>query len=1129
LSNRRKRSAHDNENWGLHVVVTDGKILSDVQYETDRAKFLGRGQTLEKSIALQDGSKLSNTSGATLDPILSLRIKVRVPPNGKTQVAFTTGIATSREQALEYADRYHDIHSFDRESKLAWTKSQVDMRHLNIDSEHAYLYQRLAERILYSEPSLRPPAHLRAADTNVQSSLWPSGISGDLPIVVVRIRNPRDIAVVRQLLRCHEYLRLKGLVYDFVILNERGGSYLQNLQDELLQQIRTTGSQGWLNKAGGVYVLRTDITPEKDIAHIRSVARISISADEPIKEQINRIVIEENYPALLVVKSEKKFDMSTAPKSPTDLEHFNGLGGFSQNGKEYIISLKSGQWTPAPWINVIGNRLGFGFQVSESGSGFTWSINSQSNRLTPWSNDPVCDPPGEIIYLRDEETGEIWNPTPLPIRSEAQYTIKHGQGFTTFDHALHGIHHSLTQFVPVNDPVKISLLKLENQSNRKRRISITSYTEWVLGSQREKTSPFLVCDVDDKSEAIFARNPHDNEFSNRIAFADISSVNRSFTCSRKEFLGRNGSYSMPAALKRKGLSKKQGTGQDPCAVLQTTIELAAGEEFEMLVLLGQTESIESARELTLRYRDLATAKKALNTVKENWERLLTGIQIKTPDSAMNVLMNQWLLYQSLSCRYWSRTAFYQSGGAYGFRDQLQDCMAFVYSAPEIAKEHILRASSRQFKEGDVQHWWHVPTGRGVRTRMVDDLLWLPFVMSFYIKVTGDYSILNEKTHFLEAPLLKTEEEDSYSLPNISNETATLFEHCLLAINYSLSLGVNGLPLIGTGDWNDGMNRVGSQGKGESIWLGWFLYKVLAEFLPYCQQPEQKENKEMYESHMKKLKAALELNAWDGDWYKRAFYDDGSPLGSSSNEECRIDSIAQTWAVLSNAGDQNRAKRAMDKVSEFLIRKEEQLILLFTPPFDKSPQDPGYIKGYVPGVRENGGQYTHAAVWVVMAYGELGDGNKAYEAFKMLNPILHSNNEEAALKYKTEPYVLAGDVYAGNTFDGRGGWSWYTGSASWYYRAGLESVLGFNLRENKLKIKPCIPNHWNGYEIIYSYLSSKYTIQVKNPQNLSTENIRIELDGTMIKGTEVELVDDGKSHLIVATMFTNQPEVPAHPL
>jgi cyclic beta-1,2-glucan synthetase len=1131
LAKRRKRSAHEIENWSLHVVVTDGRVTSNIQYETDRNNFIGRGRSISTAVALRINGNLSNETGAAIDPILSLRIQVELPEYGKIQVAFTTGLTQSKEKALELADRYHDIHAFDRETKRAWTQAQVDLRHLNIDSQSAYLYQRLAERILYSEPSLRPPTHQRVANTNQQASLWPSGIGGDLPIVVVRIDDQKDIPVIRKLLRCHEYLRSKGLIYDFVIINEHDSNYFQDVHDDLQQQIRSTGGQGWLNKNGGIFVLRKNITPARDLAHIQAVARVSLMASEPLEEQINRRPTEEKYPLLASFKFSSKHAVKIAGKkargneSPLkmDLDFFNGYGGFTRDGREYVMILKRDHWTPAPWINVIGNKKGFGFQISEAGAGFTWNANSQANRLTPWSNDPISDPPGEIVYLRDDETGEVWTPTPLPIRSDEPYIIRHGQGYTVFEHTSHEFEHTLTMFVPVDDTVKISLLKIKNISNRKRKVSVTSYTEWVLGTRREKTAAYLICDIDADSGVIFAKNPHDNEFASKVAFVNISTSDITFTCSRKEFIGRNGNYADPIALKRTGLSKKQGTGQDPCAVLQSSIEIAAGDVFEISILLGQTESKEFARELIQRYENMSKVKKAYTEAIKYWDDLITTVQIKTPEPSLNILMNRWLLYQTLSCRYWARTAFYQSGGAYGFRDQLQDCMAFVYSDPKLAREQIIRASERQFKEGDVQHWWHPPTGRGIRTTMSDDLLWLPLVVSFYIQTTGDKSILNEKTHFIQAPVLNPGQEDSYTQPDISPESATVREHCIRALNRSLPLGQHGLPLIGTGDWNDGMNRIGVQGQGESVWLGWFLYKVLNDFMPHVSEEEQ----HRYRSHMEQLKTSLEFHGWDGEWYRRAYFDDGTPVGSHLSDECKIDSISQSWAVISKAGEENRIQQAMQNVEKYLVKRDTKLILLLTPPFDKGAKDPGYIKGYIPGVRENGGQYTHAAIWVIMAFAELGQGHKAMEFYNLINPILHSQAQADTLEYKIEPYVLAGDVYGEAPYVGRGGWSWYTGSSSWYYRAALESILGFQLRGDKLKLNPCIPETWRGFEIKYRYQDTQYTIDVRNPSGCQKGAVMIEHDGTTSHEAEISLVNDKREHHIVVTLLDkllNPPQI-----
>jgi len=598
----------------------------------------------------------------------------------------------------------------------------------------------------------------------------------------------------------------------------------------------------------------------------------------------------------------------------------------------------------------------------------------------------------------------------------------------------------------------------------------------------------------------------------------MSESERTFTCDRKEFLGRNRTYASPYALGRVRLSGRAGAGLDPCAAMQAVIELAPGEEREVVILLGEGASVDEVRSVGAKYKKVEAAKKAIEEVRSYWDELLGTIQVKTPEPAMDLVLNRWLVYQTLSCRVWARSAFYQSGGAYGFRDQLQDVCAMVYTKPEIARQQILRAASRQFKEGDVQHWWHPPTGRGVRTRCSDDLLWLPYVTSFYIKKTGDESVLEESVSFLEAAPLSEDESEAYTQPEVSKESASLYEHCTRAIDRSLAVGDHGLPLMGAGDWNDGMNRVGSGGKGESIWLGWFLHNVLTEFAPFCDTRKEKRRGNKYRSRTEKLKQALEESGWDGDWYRRAYFDDGSPLGSAQNEECRIDSIAQSWGVISGAADQQRATRAMTAVEEYLIRRGDALVILFTPPFDKSPRDPGYIKGYVPGVRENGGQYTHAALWTLMAYAKLGDGDRAGELFALLNPINHSSTRAGLHKYRVEPYVAAADIYAVWPHTGRGGWTWYTGSASWMYRAGLESILGFKLTGNRLNIDPCIPRGWREYEIVYKRGSSTYHLLVENPHGLNRGVAKIELDaGEPLAGRDLELVDDGKEHYVRITL------------
>jgi cyclic beta-1,2-glucan synthetase len=1115
LATRRRRARSEAEVWGFHVLVTEGHMPGPVQYETDRARFLGRGHSARDPLVIHENRPLSNTVGAVLDPIFSLRRTVQVGPGETLRLTFATGVAESRDEALRLADKYHDPHIFTRESDLAWTKSQVQLRHLNIDAAQANTYQRLAGRVIYSDPSLRPRGHALAANAKAQSGLWAYGISGDLPIILTRISDEKDLAMVRELLHAHEYLRLKGLTIDFVILNERAPSYLQTLQEELQRQIRISGSQALLDKPGGIFVRRSDIMPPEDVALLKAVARVVLNAEKgTLREQLRRRPVANEWPEAFEATASRTPYPAASPSLPS-LNFFNGLGGFTEGGNQYVVVLKDGQWTPAPWINVIANENDFGFIVSETGSGYTWSANSRENRLTPWSNDAVSDPVGEALYLRDEETGEYWTPTPLPMRSNDAYLIRHGQGYSQFEHESHGLSHTLRMFVPLQGEVKISQLRVKNTGDRSRKLSLTSFVEWVLGAQRSAAAPHVVTELDPETGALLARNFYNNEFASRVAFADISAPERTVTGDRSEFLGRNGAADRPAALGRVELSGTVGAGLDPCAALQTKFELAPGEERTFVILLGQAANVAEARALAIRYRDVATVDRAFGEVLAYWEETLGTIEIRTPDEAMNTLVNRWLPYQVLACRVWARSAFYQSGGAFGFRDQLQDVMALVYSRPEIARAQILRAAARQFRQGDVQHWWHPPTGRGVRTRFSDDLIWLPYVTSFYVSVTGDASVWDEEVPFLEAPELELGHDDDYRQPEVTAERATVREHSARALDRSLKTGSHGLPLMGSGDWNDGMNLVGNQGQGESVWVGWFLSQALRQFLPHCEGWDDA-RAETYRQHIGQLKLALEDQAWDGEWYRRAYFDDGTPLGSALGRECRIDAIAQSWAVLSGVGDPVRAQRAMASVDEQLVHRGDGLVKLFTPPFDQdSSVDPGYIKGYLPGVRENGGQYTHAAIWTLMAFAELGDVDRAEELFSLLNPINHTLNRAGLHKYKAEPYVIAADVYGLWPHVGRGGWTWYTGSASWMYRAAIETLLGFELRGDRLKLRPRIPRSWREFELTYRRGDTSYRVLVSQRADLGALELEavVELDGERLPTGEIPLVADGKAHFV----------------
>ena len=1116
LATRRSRSPEDQPIWAAHVVAVEGERVGGMQYETDRGRFLGRGRGIRAAVSVVDGRPLSNTAGSVLDPIFSLRVRTRIAPGSTVRVTFSTVVAASRDAVLDLADKFHDPAIFDRVVTLARTEAQVELRHLGVDADEAHLFQRLANRILYADPSLRPPSEARHRATGGARALWPHSISGDLPIVLVRIDDASDQQIVRQLLRAHEYWRLKQLAVDLVLVNEQGTSYAGDLQTALESLVRTSQSKLGFDVQpahGRVFILRGDRLSPEDRLVLQTAARaVLLSRHGTLDEQVARVErSEEPSPPVALRPAARR----PSPELPArlDLECWNGLGGFAADGREYVTVLGEGQWTPAPWINVVANPR-FGFQVSESGSGYTWSVNSRENQLTAWSNDPVSDPPGETFYVRDEESGELWSPTALPIREEAgRYIARHGQGYSRFEHTSRGVALELLQLVPADDPIKVSQLVIENRSSRRRRISVTAYVEWVLGVSRSASASHVITERDPQSGALLARNPWNTEFAGRVAFLDLGGAQSAWTCDRTEFLGRNGGVERPLALSPDHeLSGRVGAGIDPCGALQTTLELRPGARATVVCLLGEGASAEEAAALVAAYRK-ANPDALLQEITTRWDDVLGTVQVETPDRPMDLLLNRWLLYQTLGCRVYARAAFYQAGGAFGFRDQLQDVMALVVSKPALAREHLLRASSRQFVEGDVQHWWHPPSGRGTRTRISDDLLWLPYAAAHYLEVTHDEALLDESVPFLEGPLLAPDQDESYFEPAVAEESATFFEHCARALDRSLAVGSHGLPLMGTGDWNDGMNRVGREGKGESVWLGWFLHATLSKFAGIALRRGEPKRAEVWRLHAIALARALESAGWDGDWYRRAYFDDGTPLGSVSNQECRIDSIAQSWAVISGAGDRGRAVRAMAAVEEYLVHRGDGLILLFTPPFDQSPYQPGYIKGYLPGVRENGGQYSHAAVWCVIAFAALGDGDKAGELFAILNPINHTSTRAGVHRYKVEPYVAAADVYAGAPHVGRGGWTWYTGSAGWMYRAGLESILGFCFRAGRLVLDPCIPRAWPGFQIRFRYHSARYEIRVENPKGVMRGVAHVELDGRPIGGAAITLSDDGATHQV----------------
>lgn len=1114
LCTRRPRAFTEHTPWMFHLLTVHEGESSKVSYETDRARFIGRGNTLVAPGAMAAAGDLAGGQGAVLDPMVAIRHRITLDSDASVTLDMVIGMADSREACLELVEKYHDRRLADRVFDLAWTHSQVVLRQLNADEADAQRYVRLANSVLYAHALLRADPGVLIRNRRGQSGLWAYAISGDLPIVLLRIKDPANIDLVRQLVQAHAYWRLKGLAVDLVIWNEDSAGYRQLLQDQILGLIAVGVDAHVLDRPGGIFVRHADQIAEEDRILLQAVARAIISDSRgELAEQLDRRILSIGGAltpirwAMAPVSSGVK-----APPMPmrSDLILCNGTGGFTPDGREYVITLAPGQTTPAPWVNVLANPY-FGSVISESGQAYTWGENAHEFRLTPWRNDPVTDTGGEAFYLRDEETGEFWSPTPLP-SGIGSYTTRHGFGYSVFEHNAGGIRSELTVYVALDASVKFSVLKVRNESGAQRKLSATGYVEWVLGDLRPKTAMHVHSEAALINGAICARNPYNTEFPERVAFFAVDDSVYSFSCDRTEFIGRNGTLQTPAAMRRVRLSGKVGAGLDPCAAIRIPFQLADGQEREIVFKLGLGRDGDDVNVLMQRFRGMHAARAALEEVWQYWQTTLGAVQVATPDPAVDVLANGWLLYQTIACRLWGRSGYYQSGGAFGFRDQLQDVMALVHAEPQRMREHLLLCAARQFVEGDVQHWWHPPTGRGVRTHCSDDYLWLPLAICRYVLASGDDAVLEEQAGFLEGRPVHAGEDSYYDLPGHAVETASLYQHGVRAILHGLRFGEHGLPLIGSGDWNDGMNLVGLQGKGESVWLAFFLCEVLQQFGELAQRHNDPGFAERCQSERAQLCRNIDQHGWDGAWYRRAYFDDGTPLGSAGNPECQIDSIAQSWSVLSGAGAPERVRLAMDSLYQRLVRREDALIQLLDPPFDSSTLNPGYIRGYVPGVRENGGQYTHGAIWAAMAFARMGDSARAWELLGMINPVNHGKSAEAIATYKVEPYVIAADVYGVAPHTGRGGWSWYTGSAGWMYRLILESLLGLRREGDTLRFEPCLPADWPGVSLRYRYGEAFYAIVFSQAFG-DGDGQGVTLDGAELPDSVIRLVDDHQEHRV----------------
>ena len=1109
LCTRRARSRDEKPPWMFHLMKLNRGKSTSTSYETDRNKFTGRGHNIQNPAGVKANKNLSGSQGSVLDPIVSIKNRITVEADDTIVLDIITGMAESRDSSQYLIDKYQDRNMRDRAFELSWTHSQVVLRQINATEEDAELYGRLASSVIYMNPALRANSNILIKNQRGQSALWSYSISGDLPIVLLQVSDSNNITLIKQLVQAQAYWHLKGFAADLVILNEDPSGYRQVLQEQIQGLIAAGIGINTPERQGRIFVRPLDQVTAEDRVLLQAVARVIISDSRgSLADQVNRkVATKTSIPYLTGVQAYAPA-ISKLP-AIKELIFQNGVGGFTPDGKEYVITTRKGHNTPLPWINVMANR-NFGTIVSESGSSYTWAENAHGFRITPWHNDPVSDGCGEAFYIRDEESGDFWSPLPFPRRNKASYRTRHGYGYSLFENAHDGIITETRIYVDIEAPVKFVSIKVRNVSGRTRKLSATGYIEWVLESLRSKSAMHIVTELDSATGALIAKNAYNTEFPNRVAFFDVDELQSSFTADRSDFIGRNGTLNAPDGMRRSKLSGKWGAGLDPCAAVQVPFELDDGSTREVVFRIGAGKDRYEAERTIKQTRGNKVAAQALEQIHDFWQKTLGSLQIETPDPSLNILSNGWLVYQVLSCRLWGRSGFYQSGGAFGFRDQLQDVLALMHADHRLTREQILLAASRQFREGDVQHWWHPPVGRGVRTLCSDDFVWLPYVTSRYVDTTGDVNILDEAVPFLEGRPLNAHEESYYDLPITSERRASLYDHCKRAIEHAFRFGRHGLPLIGSGDWNDGMNMVGIHGQGESVWLGFFLYDVLMRFIPVARLRNDNDFVEKLKANAFELRKNIEEHGWDGKWYRRAYFDDGMPLGSSQNDDCMIDSIAQSWSIISGAAPKKRTQIAMKSVDQYLINRDKGLIQLLEPPFDKGEMDPGYIKGYLPGVRENGGQYTHAAIWMVMAFAKIGDHHHTWELLNMINPINHGKTPEAVDIYKVEPYVMAADVYGVHPHTGRGGWTWYTGSAGWMYQLIINSFLGLNRKGDELWFEPRVPAEWTSFKLRYQYKETFYAIEVFPTD---TEEQTTIVDGVEQPNGIVKLIDDKAVHTV----------------
>ncbi|AKQ41629.1 cellobiose phosphorylase [Aurantiacibacter atlanticus] len=1111
LFQRRARGAHETPPVLLHAAIDEDGPIRGAGFETDRRKFVGRNGSLRSPPGAK--SPLSDTQGWTLDPIMALQREIVLEPFETREICFLTIAAAVRDTAVELAERHATLDAVEWAMHDTASDNARIIADFGINPGDLPGLQQVTSKLVYPVGSDTPQRSAAASNRLGQSGLWGMGLSGDHPILLLRSAGEPS-ALLDRLLAAHRWWRRQGLQVDLVILQVAGSSYVEPVLEQLRASLQRADMSELLGHKAGVHVVFADQIGADQVRLLESTALLIL--DDAKGSLTTQLADAPRQPRQLPLFSAARAarHSPTEPLSrPTGLHFDNGVGGFSPDWAEYVIYLGPGESTPSPWCNILANRE-FGTLVSEAGGGFTWSINSGENRLTTWSNDPVSDRPSESLYLRDEETGEVWTITPAPAGQAAPCEIRHGTGYSTWTKRSAGLGQKVKIFVPPDAPVKIIQLRVENLESRHRRITATYFAEWLLGSLPSISRPHIVCDYDDEYHVIMATSHWNDDFSGRVAFLASSRSPHGFTTDRSEFIGKRGDQSEPEALRRWGLSDRICTGGDTCGAYQVHLDLAPGATEELIFVLGQGSDKEAAISLARHWREVQAVEVARTALRERWDDVFGAIQVSTPDPAFDLMVNRWLLYQTLSSRFLARSGFYQSSGAYGFRDQLQDVLALLDTAPELARSHILESARHQFVEGDVLHWWHPPSDRGVRTRFSDDLLWLPYVVAGYVEATGDVAILKEEVPFLDADELAADEHSRYGQFETTEWTSSLFDHCERSLERASRVGAHGLPLIGSGDWNDGMDRLGARGQGESVWLAWFIVVTSERFAGLCRKSGREAEAEEWMNHAAEMRRSAEAVAWDGAWYRRAFDDDGRPVGSAANDECQIDSIAQSWAAFASA-DGARVSEALQSAWDLLVSQEDGLARLLWPAFDKGLLDPGYIKAYPPGVRENGGQYSHAAAWLAMAFSEQGDPEKAFAIFDMINPVGRSDDAAKAWHYRLEPYSVAGDISSGASHSAEGGWSGYTGAAGWAWQLATRNILGLRQSHETLTVRPCIPPSWGGFRARIRANGGTIDLTVDDPQGLGCGSVHLTVNGRPHPGNTIALPADGEQVEVVA--------------